>query len=246
MEEWYSLALEEDAAMRQDEEAEWLIDEYHLGPISSEEEPEEKVMNNEAAAAFVKAQAEFDSAIKNAKAPIFNSNKQKIGDRPYVNLEGVLNAVKPALNSNGLALIQRPIPNDQGVSIKTVFVHGASGVEIDGGEVFVPATKRDPQGYGSAMTYARRYGLMAACGIAQEDDDGEAAGKAQQEQRELAERNTLKQQIITLSQKYPTVFTIEEMKRLTGGKLTKDMVAFELEEVLSKMNMMIQFDGGIV
>jgi len=39
----------------------------------------------------------------------------------------------------------------------------------------VPAAKQDPQGYGSALTYARRYSLMAACGIAPEDDDGNAA-----------------------------------------------------------------------
>jgi hypothetical protein len=41
----------------------------------------------------------------------------------------------------------------------------------------VPASKQDPQGYGSALTYARRYSLMAACGIAPEDDDGNAASK---------------------------------------------------------------------
>jgi hypothetical protein len=43
----------------------------------------------------------------------------------------------------------------------------------------VPAAKQDPQGYGSALTYARRYSLMAACGIAPEDDDGNAASKQQ-------------------------------------------------------------------
>jgi hypothetical protein len=42
----------------------------------------------------------------------------------------------------------------------------------------VPATKQDAQGYGSALTYARRYSLMAACGIAPEDDDGNAASKS--------------------------------------------------------------------
>jgi len=43
--------------------------------------------------------------------------------------------------------------------------------------VDVPASKQDPQGYGSALTYARRYSLQAACGIAPEDDDGNAASK---------------------------------------------------------------------
>jgi len=46
------------------------------------------------------------------------------------------------------------------------------------GTLHVPAPKHDPQGYGSALTYARRYSLMAACGIAPEDDDGNAASQS--------------------------------------------------------------------
>jgi hypothetical protein len=46
---------------------------------------------------------------------------------------------------------------------------------LECGKLHVPAAKQDPQGYGSALTYARRYSLMAACGIAPEDDDGNAA-----------------------------------------------------------------------
>jgi hypothetical protein len=48
---------------------------------------------------------------------------------------------------------------------------------ISGGKLHVPATKQDAQGYGSAMTYARRYSLQAACGIAPEDDDGNHASR---------------------------------------------------------------------
>jgi hypothetical protein len=57
-----------------------------------------------------------------------------------------------------------------------VFVH-ESGEQLSAGILSVPAAKQDPQGYGSALTYARRYSLMAACGIAPEDDDGNAASK---------------------------------------------------------------------
>src|SRR5690606_28798520 len=53
-----------------------------------------------------------------------------------------------------------------------------SGEMIRSGKLHVPASKQDPQGYGSALTYARRYSLMTACGIAPEDDDGNAATKA--------------------------------------------------------------------
>jgi len=53
-----------------------------------------------------------------------------------------------------------------------------TGEQISGGVISVPADKHNAQGYGSALTYARRYSLMAACGIAPEDDDGNAATKA--------------------------------------------------------------------
>jgi hypothetical protein len=58
--------------------------------------------------------------------------------------------------------------------LETVFLH-ESGEALEGGMLHVPATKHDAHGYGSALTYARRYSLMAACGIAPEDDDGNAA-----------------------------------------------------------------------
>jgi hypothetical protein len=61
--------------------------------------------------------------------------------------------------------------------VETLFVH-VSGETLSGGILHVPAAKQDPQGYGSALTYARRYSLMAACGIAPEDDDANAAIKA--------------------------------------------------------------------
>jgi hypothetical protein len=50
-----------------------------------------------------------------------------------------------------------------------------SGEELSFGKLFVPCTKQDAQGYGSAITYARRYQLQTALGIAPEDDDGNAA-----------------------------------------------------------------------
>lgn len=117
-------------------------------------------------AAFVAAQKEFAPALKSATNPHFKSK--------YADLAACVEAVIDALNNNGLAVIQRPKPCDRGVAMNTVFLH-ISGYEIDGGTFELPATKQDAQGYGSAATYCRRYGLMAACGIAPEDDDGNAA-----------------------------------------------------------------------
>jgi hypothetical protein len=61
--------------------------------------------------------------------------------------------------------------------IETLFLH-ESGEQMSAGKLFMPATKFDPQGFGSALSYARRYSLMAACGIAPEDDDANHAVKS--------------------------------------------------------------------
>jgi hypothetical protein len=118
------------------------------------------------AAALVKAQKAFGPALKTSTNPHFRSR--------YADLSAVVEAVIDALNDNGIALTQRIHPSETGVCIETVFIH-ESGEVITSGPLYVPAAKQDAQGYGSALTYARRYSLMAACGVAAEDDDGNAA-----------------------------------------------------------------------
>lgn len=120
------------------------------------------------ATALVKAQRAFAPALKTSTNPHFRSR--------YADLAACVEAVIDALNANGIALIQRTHDSDNGVAVETLLVH-ESGESISGGILHVPAAKHDPQGYGSALTYARRYSLMAACGIAPEDDDANAAQK---------------------------------------------------------------------
>ena len=120
------------------------------------------------AQALVKAQREFGPALKTSSNPHFKSR--------YADLAACVEAVMDGLNNNGIALIQQTHECDAGVIVETVFVH-ESGEVYSAGKLHVPAVKHDAQGYGSALTYARRYSLMAACGIAPEDDDGNAASK---------------------------------------------------------------------
>ena len=124
------------------------------------------------ASALVKAQKAFGPALKDKTNPAFRSK--------YADLGACIEAVIDALNENGIALIQKQHPHEGGVTVETVFVH-ESGEVFSAGMLSVPAAKQDPQGYGSALTYARRYSLMAACGIAPEDDDGNAASKQRQQ-----------------------------------------------------------------
>jgi len=123
--------------------------------------------------AFVAAQKAFGPALKTNTNPHFKSK--------YADLSACIEAVIDALHANGIAMIQKTINVDSGVCVETVFVHD-SGETLSSGPLHVPAAKQDPQGYGSALTYARRYSLMAACGIAPEDDDGNAGTKAARDQ----------------------------------------------------------------
>jgi hypothetical protein len=118
--------------------------------------------------ALVKAQKAFGPALKSSTNPHFRSR--------YADLSACVEAVIEGLNEAGIALIQRTSEDHVGVTVETVFVH-ESGEMLECGKLHVPASKQDPQGYGSALTYARRYSLMAACGIAPEDDDGNAASR---------------------------------------------------------------------
>lgn len=128
----------------------------------------------EIAAALVKAQKAFGPALKTSTNPAFRSK--------YAKLENCIEAVIDALNDNGIMLMQQTRACEDGVIVETTFIH-ESGEMLSGGVLHVPAAKHDPQGYGSALTYARRYSLQAACGIAPEDDDGNSATHAVQQKQ---------------------------------------------------------------
>jgi hypothetical protein len=120
------------------------------------------------AAALAKAQIEMGPALKDSVNPAFKSK--------YADLASVMAACLPALNKHGIAVIQPTYDDETGRWVKTILLH-ESGDTL---ECRVPliVAKNDMQGYGSAVTYARRYGLMSMAGIAPEDDDGNAAAKA--------------------------------------------------------------------
>jgi hypothetical protein len=136
--------------------------------------------------ALAAAQADMGPALKDSVNPAFKSK--------YADLASVMAACLPALNANGIAVLQPPYQNETGERfVKTIFVHGETGESV---ECAVPliVSKNDMQGYGSAVTYARRYGLMSMAGIAPEDDDGNAAAKAAPEAAKAApERHSVLQ-----------------------------------------------------
>lgn len=125
-------------------------------------------IGNKIATAFVKSQRQFGPALKTSTNPHFKSK--------YADLANCIEAVIGALNDNGIGLMQRTYECKDGVMVETMLIH-ESGEVMECGMLHVPATKMDAMGFGSALTYARRYSLLAATGLAPEDDDGVAASR---------------------------------------------------------------------
>lgn len=127
------------------------------------------------AQAFADAQAELPEIPKSKTAEI----PTKTGGRysyTYADLSSVLAACRPILNYHGLSVAQSVGGDDRHVSVTTRIFHVGGHFE-DFGPTVLPAGA-DARGVGSAITYARRYGLCAALGIVpDEDDDGQAASR---------------------------------------------------------------------
>ena len=116
--------------------------------------------------ALVKAQSEMTHGLATGVNPHFKSE--------YAPLDEVIRAVKKPLNDNGIFFLQKVYLADNGQCVETEF-HG-HGAVVKGGKVYVIADKKTPQGYGSSLSYAKRYSLQTACGLPTgNDDDGNQA-----------------------------------------------------------------------
>jgi hypothetical protein len=122
--------------------------------------------------AFLKAQKDMEGAKKDAKNPFFKSS--------YADLSSVLEACKNALNSNGISILQphttefNPVSGEEVHYVETILVH-ESGEYFSSKTKMEVSKKNDPQSLGSAISYARRYGLQSLISLPAEDDDGEKA-----------------------------------------------------------------------
>jgi hypothetical protein len=121
----------------------------------------------ELAGAMLKVQAELNPAVKDASNPFAKSR--------YATLNSVITASREALLKHGVWVVQYPVPVESGhLGLMTRFIHASSG-QWQSSLMVMPLSKSDPQGYGSALTYARRYSLASMVGLITEDDDAEAA-----------------------------------------------------------------------
>lgn len=139
---------------------------------------EQSVSIAKLAAALVQVQATVEGAVKGKANPAFKGTK-------YADLASVWDACREQLCTNGLSVTQFPGEMvDNRMTMTTQLSHESG--EWMRGTLSIPLSKVDAQGYGSAVTYARRYALAAVVGVCPEDDDGNAAsqrGPHRQEQR---------------------------------------------------------------
>ena len=118
------------------------------------------------AKALVKAQSKIDAAKKDTSNPYFKSR--------YADLSAVIDAIKEPLNTNGISFLQIVGTDNATTFVETTLLH-ESGEFLSGRTPVLSSKPNDPQAMGSAITYAKRYGLQAMLGLPTVDDDGNAA-----------------------------------------------------------------------
>ncbi len=126
---------------------------------------------NEIAKALSKFQGQMKPAVKDSSNPHFRSK--------FASINSVWEAIREPLNENMLYAAQ-DVTTEPGFAIVETEIHHESGQWMQFGPLRLPVLKQDAQGYGSAITYAKRYALCAALGVvSDEDDDGNAATRPQ-------------------------------------------------------------------
>jgi len=136
---------------------------------------------NGIAKALSSAQASMTGAKKDATNPFFKSN--------YSDLTAVMSAISKPFADNDLSFVQAAEEDNGMIAVSTRIMH-SSGQWIES-TTKLPAVKHDPQAYGSAITYAKRYGLQALAGVPSVDDDAQYACATMQNKQQA----TLKQVI---------------------------------------------------
>jgi hypothetical protein len=124
-------------------------------------------MTDTAIKALLKAQQAMESVKKDSLNPHFKNR--------YASLEAVIDATSRVFQDNGFVVMQPCGRDELGVYVETKILH-TSG-DAFSSKVYLVLDKQNMQGLGSAITYARRYGLLGMACLAPEDDDGNEASK---------------------------------------------------------------------
>ena len=189
---------------------------------------------------LINARREFKPLIETAKNPFFKST--------YAPLAEVINSVKDALSNNNIGFFQSvdPIGEKEIVNITTTDKTGVvkteqkvvsfskitttlfagNGEKIETSYPLIIADT-DPQKVGATVTYAKRYALTAALGIASEDDDAQsvsrpAAQTASAKPTQQAKPATSAKPAETKPAQPVKSKTLEEIEKVEGVTVTED------------------------
>lgn len=182
--------------------------------------------------------------VKDAKNPFFKSD--------YVTLEGVQNSIDAALKGTGLSYLQLVSNTQTGVAVETIVTH-ESGQWVSSGALELNPQKKDPQGYGSAITYQKRYQLAAMFGISSDlDDDGNAGTfvtpKQQTKTQSRIKTTKSVSKLEQLKQNYTALMAkVCDAKKLKAADLQAELIKGltgtneeRYEAMITKLEMMLQ------
>lgn len=137
--------------------------------------------------ALAKMQGALDNAKKESDNPYFKSK--------YADLATCLQTAKKPMADNGLSISQHCTFDGQFVQCVTILGHSSGQMMIS--TLMIPVAKKDAQGIGSSITYARRYALSSIIGLTQKDDDGEGSvGRTEEDAKTKWEKTAKKSQEI--------------------------------------------------
>jgi hypothetical protein len=124
---------------------------------------------------FSNSIAHIASALSTFQAMVANVKKESTNPHfksKYASLDEIITTIRPYMEKNGLSFIQNPVRADGYIGVSTIIIH-KSGEFMEFDPVLIPLKQETAHQVGAAMTYARRYSLGAALGIAtEEDNDG--------------------------------------------------------------------------
>lgn len=197
----------------------------------------------ELASALVSAMADLSDIKKGKEAKIPTKAGGSYGYK-YADLADTIQQVRPVLAQHGLAVLQSPVSHDNDtVSIYTTVIH-RSGQQLTFGPLTLPAG-RTAQETGSAITYGRRYALLACLGLAAEDDDGASAAPRRAQSRPakvtpISPRSDAETQIRSLLAQIPSAQaqSIKSQFMEQFGKLA-DLPVDEHDEALTWVQLAI-------
>lgn len=189
------------------------------------------------AEALSKAQGEIEGAKKGEVNPAFAKGGK--GGK-YANLAAVWDAIRVPFSKNGLSVTQNTRITEGGhVVLVTTLMHSSG--EWSSGDYPISPVMDTPQALGSAVTYGRRFSLMAIAGVAPIDDDGEEAsrneqggkGRTQPREPQLPSRDKIVAEIMDAAEKAGMSKTdLSSYVQSHYGKPSKDLTPRELGELL--------------